>query len=177
MGTWNAFYVKKPANEEALRFIVSTRFPAARIERGVGFTGIVFPPEQHQPPQQDMAEISLRLNTDVIWLSFQSVVDAFEFHHWRSGDLLRSLVFGCYKEERTWENVSGAAEPWERETFFEPKGLEFALECVEDEAQKEDLRRIWEQAELRPGRTEPALSASSCAHKVAAFYGFPGWGH
>jgi hypothetical protein len=157
--------------------MVCTRFPAARIEPGPSFTGVVFPPEEHQPPQQVMAEISSRLNTDVIWLSFQSVVDAFEFHHWRSGDLLRSLVFGCYKDERTWENVSGIAEQWERETFFEPEGLKLALEFVEDEAQQEELRRIWEQVELRPGRTEPNLSAGGCARKVAAFYAFPGWGH
>src|SRR6266446_7866842 len=110
MGTWNTFYVKTPAENETLDFIIRTRFPVARIDPGALFTGVVFPPEQHQPPQQDLAEISSRLNTDVIWLSFQSVVDAFEFHHWRAGDLLRSLVFGCYKEERTWETVSGEPE-------------------------------------------------------------------
>lgn len=177
MGTRNAFYVKAPADNEALDFIIRTRFPSARIDPGPTFTGVVFPPEQHQPPQQDMAEISSRLITDVIWLSFQSVVDAFEFHHWCTGDLLRSLVFGCYKEERTWETVSGEAEQWERETFFEPQRLELALEFEEDEAEKDELRRIWGQAEILPGRTEPSLSAGGCAHKVAVFYGFPGWGH
>ena len=90
---------------------------------------------------------------------------------------MRSLAFGCYKEERTWETVSGEAEPWEKEAFFETEGLETLLEFTEEEEEKDELRRIWSQAELLPGRTEPGLNAGGCAHKVAAFYSFPGWVH
>ncbi len=177
MGTWNAFYVKTPSDSDVLGFLVTKRFPKARIEPGTPFTGVVFPPQEHQPPQQDMAEISVRLDTDVIWLSFQSTVDAFEYHHWRAGDLLRSLVYGCYKEERTWESVGGNPEHWEREVLFDPERLDTAIEFAEDEDEKEEVRRIWRDAEIRPGSMEPSLSAGDCAHRVAALYGFPGWGH
>ena len=177
MGTWNAFYVKTPSDSDALGFLISRRFPTARIEAGSPFTGVVLPPEAHQPPQPDMAEISTRLDTDVIWLSFQSSVDAFEYHHWRSGDLLRSLVYGCYKEERTWESVGGHPEDWEREILFDPDRLETAIEFAEDDDQKDEYRRIWREAEIRPGRMEPSLSAGGCAHKIAAVYAFPGWEH
>lgn len=176
MGTGNAFYVKASTDNEWLKFVINKRFPCAKLEPGTPFLGVFLLPEQQQPPQQDLAEISLRLNTDVIWLSFQTVVDAFEFHHWRSGDLVRSLVYGCYKEERTWEIVEGAPEPWEEKVFFHPERLKIPLEFAEDKNRAEELRRIWKNAELLPGRTEPGLSAGDCARQIAGIYAFPRWG-
>src|SRR5262249_32164524 len=55
------------------------------------------------PPKRELMELSLRLKTDVLWLSFQSVVDAFQFHHWQSGNHLRSLVTA------SWRNTHGSA--------------------------------------------------------------------
>jgi hypothetical protein len=126
-----------------------------------------------EPPSAILVQLSVDLGTDVIWLSFQSVVDAFEFHHWRAGQTLRSLVFGCYKEERTWERVTGEQEPWEREAFFSARSLTRPWYGTEDEKRERD--RIWRDAELLPGRIEPSISARESARKVAEHYHFPGW--
>jgi hypothetical protein len=99
----------------------------------------------------------------------------FEFHHWRAGASLRSLVFGCYKEERTWERVEGEQEPWEQNALFDPNGLKSVLEYAKTDQEKRDFERIWREAELLPGRTEPSLDSRDAAWKVAEHFKFPGW--
>jgi hypothetical protein len=100
-----------------------------------------------EAPERDLMEPSSRLKTDVLWLSFQSVVDAFQFHHWRAGQHLRSLVYGCFTAERTWERAEGTPEPWEREVFFDRRELKALLkdmdECMESEHEKRQTERIW----------------------------------
>jgi hypothetical protein len=108
-------------------------------------------------------------------LSFQSVVDAFQFHHWRAGKHLRSLVYGCFVEERTWERAQGTPEPWEREVFFSPSELQRTLKYLESDNAKGELERIWRDGEIQSGRTEPALDARECARKVAEHFHLSGW--
>lgn len=84
-------------------------------------------------------------------MGFQSAVDAFQFHHWQEGKHLRALVYGCFKEERAWERVEGTPEAWE-------------------------LERIWKEAKIEPGMTQPRLNSRRCAHKIARIYGFPHYG-
>ena len=67
-----------------------------------------------------LTRLSEVFSTDVFWLSFRSAMDCFEFHHWQSGQHVRSLVYGL-EEERTWERADGAPEPWEREFLFHRK--------------------------------------------------------
>lgn len=64
------------------------------------------------PPRELMLQLSRELATDVLWLATQPAVDAFEYLHYRNGALVRELVYGC-TEERVWERVEGAAQPWE----------------------------------------------------------------
>jgi hypothetical protein len=171
MGTWNAFYVK--SDEEAAIMAVRREFPEAEIEADGEYIGVKLADDAFEAPEQKLSDISKRLSTDVIWMSFQSAVDAFQFHHWRSGAHLRSLVFGCFGEERTWERVEGTPEPWEREVFFDEKRLKIPLEHAKAEKDKRELRRIWKAAELLPGRTQPSLDSRGCAHKIARYYQFP----
>jgi FAD/FMN-containing dehydrogenase len=173
MGTWNAFYVRNSGDSTASA--IRRKFPAAKFESGQEFVGVVLTNDAFEPPADKLAELSSDLATDVIWLSFQSVVDAFEFHHWRGGTAVRSLVFGCYRDERTWERVEGEAEPWERSVFFDPKTLRYPLEYAATDEEKREFERIWREAELLPGRTEPSLDSCESAHKVAEYYHFPGW--
>jgi len=165
MGTLNAIYVRatEPAKVTALRDV----HPTAYTEPGIEADSFV-------PLEADLASLSARLDTDVLWLGFQSVVDAFQFHHWRSGQHVRALVFGCFDQERTWERVEGRTEEWERAAFFDEKHLEHALKFVSGQ-QAEELQRIWRDAEIIRGRTEPSLDARESARKVAEFYGLPGW--
>ena len=176
MGTLNAFYVRSWADHVAVAGAIRAYFPDAEIESSTEFWGVRLPDGAFEPPERKLMELSLRLTTDVIWLGFQSVVDAFQFHHWRAGKHLRSLVYGAFKEERTWERAEGSPEPWERQVLFDWSGLEDRLEYSDSDHERQELERIWRDAEIQPGRTEPSLDARECARGVAAFFHFPGWG-
>jgi hypothetical protein len=80
MGTLNAIYVR--AAEPEKMAAVRAEHPSAYTESGSEFYAIE-EPTNYVPPESDLASLSSRLNTDVLWLGFQSAVDAFQFHHWR----------------------------------------------------------------------------------------------
>src|SRR3569832_1681472 len=103
MGTWNAFYVKGLGGEAIAA--IRHGFPEAELESSPTFIGVRLADEDFKAPETELAKLSESLNTDVIWLSFQSVVDAFQFHHWRGGRHVRALLYGCFEDERTWERV------------------------------------------------------------------------
>lgn len=127
------------------------------------------------PPEQILMALSSRLETDVIWLSYCSIVDSFEYYHWQAGVLSRALGYGCYTEERIWERIEGQPESWEQAVFFDPESLAFLLEDEDDEAEKQQLEQFWQTGELVLGRMEPYLSAQRCAFSIATYYRFPGW--
>ncbi len=174
MGTWNAFYVR--ADVEKAVPAIRKGFPQQEVEQFEEFTGVNMGDDSFEAPDAVLAELSSQLETDVMWMSLQSTVDAFQFHHWKSGKQIRSLVYGCFQEERTWERVEGEPEPWEREVFFSPKDLEFELKWANDEAQRQELKRIWQNAEIIPGQMMPSLSSKDRAHKIARIYRFPHYG-
>jgi hypothetical protein len=171
MGIWNGFYVRGQ-NDIGIAAIRES-FPDAEIESSPTFIGVKMPDEAFEAPESDLAALSTRLATDVIWLGFQSTVDAFQFHHWRSGRHVRSLVYGCFQDERTWERVEGEPEPWEREVMFSHRELEQFLKYAGSDSERQELQRIWRDAEISPGKMEPALDSRECAHKIAAHYQFP----
>lgn len=82
-----------------------------------------------EAPERQLANLSARLKTEVIWLGLQSTVDALIFHHWKDRKRLRSLVHGC-KDEGVWERVEGKAQSWERDVFLDPKDLKVPLQSV-----------------------------------------------
>jgi hypothetical protein len=174
MGTWNVLYVR--SNVDSTKAAVRKSFPDAKLALGHEFIGVPLPADDYGSPVCDLGKLSAEFGTDVIWLCFQSVVDAFQFRHWHNGTLVRSLVFGCYgDEERMWTEAEGQPEPWEQEAFFSPKALKIALECAPSDEAKIELERIWREAELLPERLEPSIDARESAWKAAEFYHFPGW--
>jgi hypothetical protein len=168
MGTLNAFYVR--ANGDSTLAAIRKQFAKAEIESGLDFIGVTLATDVAAPPIGQLSELSSSLATDVFWLSFQSVVDAFEFHHWRAGQALRSLVYGC-REQGIWECVEGQMEAWEREAFFRP----YSPKLVVPEDQRRERERICREAVLLPGRFEPCINARESARKAAEYYHFPGW--
>jgi hypothetical protein len=172
MGTLNAFYVRRSA--DVVVSAVRATFPTAEIETTSEFIGAILANDA-DTPEQDLMELSSRLKTDVMWLSFQSATDAFEYYHWHAGALLRALVYGCYTQERTWERIEGQPEAREQAAFFDPEDLDFILEDEEDDEERQKLERFWQAGELVVGRMEPYLSARECARQVATYYRFPGW--
>ncbi len=174
MGTWNAFYVR--AEVEKAVPAIRKDFPEAEIEQFEDFVGVRMDDEAFEAPEQILANLSAQLRTDVMWMSLQSAVDAFQFHRWKDGKQMRSLVYGCFQEERTWERAEGQPEPWEREVFFNPKDLESELKWANDESQRQELKRIWQNAEIIPGQMMPSVPSKGRAHKIARIYRFPHYG-
>lgn len=170
MSSMNQVFVRK-VTEDAIT-AVRAMFPSAEIETNAEFTRVL-KAELHE---HDLLDLSSRLDAEVMWLSYQSVVDAFEYYHWQSGLLRRALVYGCYVAERTWERIEGEPEAWEHPFFFNPDDLAFFLDD-EDETDegKARLTQFWQRGELVLGRMEPYLSAQTCAFQIATYYRFPGW--
>ena len=108
------------------------------------------------PPEALLQRLSMELDTQVIWLSFQRTVDAFEYARWESGALRRHLVYGCYEQERTWEKAEGEPESWEGEGLFGLRGGEGPTR-------------------VEVGAFEPILEARDAAEAVAVAFGLPGW--
>lgn len=171
MGTLNAIYVR--VTQQVMDAGLLTSYPTATTEPGLEFYVIEQPRTAFNPPEDELAALSVRLNTDVLWLTYQSTADAFGFHHWRSGKHLRSLVY-AYAEQFVWERVEGEPEPWEREAFFDSRQLADNLKGATRKNAAE-LKRIWREADLAVGRTIPIIAAWDTAKSVADYYGLPGW--
>lgn len=170
MGTLNAIYVRATGQRAvALR----EEYPTAYTEPGLEFCAVEPPQTAWTPPEAELAALSARVGTDVLWLSFQSGSDSFQFHHWKSGQHVRALVFGCV-EQGLWERVEGEPEPWERGALFDPAGLRRWREGA-DPVEAAELERIWHHAEIAIGRTVPSIDARESARAVAEFYRLPGW--
>ena len=173
MSTFNAFYIR--ANEKATLEAVRQGFDKMGIEQFCDFIGVRLPGSPPKPPGPMLTRLSEMFSTDVFWLSFQSAMDSFEFHHWQSGQHVRSLVYGV-EEERTWASVDGTPETWEREFFFHPKNLAHVLEDAEDDEQRAMIQRVYREAKIEVGQTEPSISSKETADAIAQLYGFPFFG-
>jgi hypothetical protein len=176
MGTLNALYVciKAPFQKETLLEI----YPTAYTEASLTFYAIEQSPQSLESPEaqwiDQLIDLSAQLDTDVIWLSFQSLVEGFQFWHWKSGRSLRQLVYGCFTQEGIWERIEGEPEPWERNAFFALPQLEQGLpDYTPDVVQ--DLQQRWQAGEILPGDFEPCIDAREAARQVAKFYQLPGW--
>lgn len=171
MGTLNAFYVRisDPSKSAALR----AEYPSAFTEPGTDFYAIELPVDRFECPDAALQSLSARLGTDVIWLGFQSVVDAFQYHHWRNGDHLRSLVYGCFEHEREWEQVEGQPQEWEAAVIF--GYLTDALRFRTNEEERRKIQRIYANHIIELGADEPSLDGRETARGVAEFFRFPGW--
>jgi hypothetical protein len=161
------------------------------VRNAVGREGTVYDQPTHavvvwhdyRPPEPLLVSLSRDLGTQVIWLSFQKTVDAFEFIRWEGGESRRWLTFGCYEKERTWERVDGTPEAWEPAAIFNDERLERQLasnrrlpadlQIPADEADR--LRTIWRERRLAVDSHEPNISARDVAAAAAAAYGLPGW--
>ncbi|MBA4150693.1 MAG: hypothetical protein H0X66_21480 [Verrucomicrobia bacterium] len=81
---------------------------------------------------------------------------------WKDGKHLRALVYRCFQEERTWE----------RDLFFSEAKLKDSLEWIDDDEERRELERVWKEAKIQPGMTEPSLDSRDCAHKIARIYDY-----
>src|SRR4026207_2141695 len=98
MSTYNAFYVRKQVADDVTRAAMLSLFPDAKIEVTPHFIGAVLSRGAIEPPEPALADLSAKLGTDVIWVTFQTTAESFIFHHWRAGLQLRALWYGCARE-------------------------------------------------------------------------------
>jgi hypothetical protein len=145
MGTLNAIYVRA-VNPDTVKAI-KTKYRKATTEAGSEFYWIPRSEDDFRCPEKELAALAKQLNTDVLWLTFQSVSDSFAYHHWRGNKHLRSLEFQI--NEEGWERVEGTREPWELAAF--------------------------DNAELEAGSVEPFIDARETARAAGEHYALPGW--
>lgn len=175
MGTLNAVYVRGVSDLSKAAVALRSAFPHGEILLDGPVVGAELPPDAVVAPEDALTRLSAELRCDVFWLGFQSAVDAFQYHHWREGALARSLVYGCFGDERTWDRVSGVAEAWEKDAIFSAAQLQDLLKGAETDADRATFERIWREGEILPGRIDPMLDARETARAVSAFYDLPGW--
>jgi len=173
MSSFNAFYVK--ANGKATLDAVRQGFDQLAVEQHRDFIGVQLPGAPKKTPEEMLSRLSVMFTTDVFWLSFESAMDCFEFHHWQSGQHMRSLVYGM-DEERTWERADGAPEPWERDFLFHPRNMECELADAGDAELQETIRRVYRDARIEVGQVVPSISSKMTADAIAQHYGFPHYG-
>ena len=142
MGTLNAIYVRAP-KAKLLPHALGAELVIE--EPGLPFVVIDKPAGQFTPPRGRLEKLSRELETDVLWLSFQSTAGAFRYVHWQGGALLRELAWGCDRQG-TWDAVSGEPEAWETVT-----------------------------AALRTAEAGPVIDAHDTARVIAGHYRLPGW--
>lgn len=137
--------------------------------------------DDFRAPVAWLKDVSRDLETEVLWLVMQKQTDAFAFQRWVRGDLKRRLSYGVEGQERTWEEVEGAPEPWEAEVLFSAKRLDQKLRVLQiidvpdRDGQAAALRRIWAERRIEVGSSEPSVSPASAGPAVARYYRLLGW--
>lgn len=174
MGTLFAIHVRAPesatlagrlAHHGRLLADVPSEFATVELSRYDG------------PTEDDLAELaglSTELKTDILWLGYSSVSEAFRYHHWRSGRPVRALAFGWFGSEGVWDFAEGDPEPWERAAFFHWSALE-NMPRPADEAERAELRHMLDRGEVRAGLTFPSVDARVSARIVGEHFGLLGW--
>jgi hypothetical protein len=170
MSTYNAFYVRRQGSDDATRGAIAGLYPKAKVQMLPEFVGAILSRNDMEPPEQKLKELSASLRTDVIWVTFQTTAESFIFHHWREGEQLRVLWYGC-AEEGVWGRAEGQVEPWEADEFWSEEPLEAALECAETESEQGKLRRLWKDRVIRKGQTDPSVSSEDAVLAVMEHYG------
>ena len=108
MGTFNAFYIRKQATDEATKAAIARLYPDADIQILPEFVGAILSSDNLDfgLKEQELKNISASLKTDLIFVLYQTTAGSFIFHHWRDGEQLRALWYGC-ASEGTWERAEG----------------------------------------------------------------------
>jgi hypothetical protein len=172
MGTMTAIYFEKPTSMPLLQ--LQGILQPEIIEENSQYYGLILQTGNLRADSDIIQSLSKSTPSNLFFLFFQSVVDAFEYHRWQSGKLQRSLIYGCFEKERTWESIKGVSENWEADIFFSEEELTRALEYAEnDEVAK--LQALWATQTLLEGQVLPSIDARETCRAIAEYFNFPGW--
>ncbi|MBC7783929.1 MAG: hypothetical protein H7144_08815 [Burkholderiales bacterium] len=170
MSTFNAFYIRKKAADRDTRNAILDLYPKAQVKAFDDFIGAVLSSNDLEPPEQKLCALSAKLNTDVIWLTFQTTAGSFIYHHWQNGSHLRALMYGC-KKDGQWDRVEGQAEEWETECFWDEESLEMNLEEAKSDAERKRLKKLWKDGVLIEGSELPIAGDDTAVEAVMEYYG------
>jgi len=170
VSTFNAFYVRRKATAKVTRSAVLSVYPNARVEIFDNFIGGLLSGDELEPQEQKLSALSARLETDVIWVTFQTTAGSFAYHHWHSGTHQRALTYGYIKEGR-WDRVEGVAEPWE-DFFWDKESLERCLELAKSDAERKKLKKLWSDGVLIKGSEVPYPGSDLAVETIMEHYGF-----
>ena len=171
MGYMNAFYVR--AADAGRIDSIRAAYPTAYTEAGSEFLAVEKDIDADLSMGMELRRLSDELQTEVIWIQFSSVTDSFMYIHWNRGEQIRTLIFGFSESERQWERVEGSSQPWESEVIFGDR--EGALRFIEDGAERQTIKAVFEGHLIEVGSVYPQLDARETARGVADFYRLPGW--
>lgn len=87
-------------------------------------------------------------SSELVFLSFHSVVEAFYYKHVVDGESQRELKYGCM-EQGVWEIVNGSPEDWEENAF--------------------------DDDDIESDSFEPIVDSREASRAAAEFFGFPDW--
>lgn len=141
MGTMNALYLRKGKG---------IPWPDIRnqcTEENDEWWYALLPDYQFEFDDEKLKELSLKHGT-ALFLSFQSLVDAFQFILAENGGVVRKLIYGCFVSEREWEVIEGVPKEWEE--------------------------MLLNKDDLNVG-VEASLDSKELCRKIAEFYTLPGW--
>jgi len=173
MSTYNAFFVRRKQSEKLTRTAMLSVYPKALLEVSKNYVGGVLSDEEWEASEKKLSALSAKLETDVFWVTYQTTVGSFIYHHWQNSKHLRTLMYGCLKEGR-WDRVEGKAEPWEKECFWDEDSLEMNLEEASSDAQRKKLKKLWSDGVLIKGNELPIAGDDTAVNAVMEYYGF-GW--
>ncbi len=171
MGTLIRLYILDPAR----RHVDSQAFDDVVEEDGLRW---ISADASFELAVEALVSLSFELDTDVVLMGFQSSVDSFLYRHARQGALIRDLVYGCFKDERSWERIAGEPQAWEADVFFDRAALACEIERLAPDqldAERAELARRLAGYRERDLRSLGSLEAREIARRVASFLGLPGW--
>jgi len=171
MGTLNAVYIR---SAQPVTTTIKAKERTGYTIPGSSFYAVDLDSSEFGCPEDEILQLSLSLQTDAIWITFQSTADVFVYHHCNKGSVVRSLCFGRFNE-REWERIEGIPEPWENATFFDTKKLAFLLKYEKDKKRRDEIERFFNAGSLKLGSDIPGIDARESARAIATFFNLPGW--
>lgn len=159
-------------DDAALLARIRSEHPRTVIEPPSAFASIQRNPAAAMT-EGAVLDFSKRYAAEVVYLLFVSSTDSFAFTHCDEGRCVRHLRYGCDREERWWEDVTGEPEPWERAALFGDEDQ--SKDIDDDDPQRLEVEEIFRLGRVRVETGWPILDAREAARAVAVHFRLTDW--
>jgi len=141
----------------------------AAVKSSDDFVCVYTDTDPNDYPEDILAEISQAFG-DAVFIGIDTSSDFFIYGHWQGGELVRELT---YSGGDGWLQVTGEAEPWERELLFSADKLEAALGSVGEEGAA-DVQQFWDKQALQESSQLPEITADDLYYRLISYFKMPG---